>query len=191
MPAISARMQKSPARERRASLKLSSESAQRARLGADLLDLDLGAPHRVLHRLLALSNRLADHDLADYPGLLADHGLLARGEHLDRLVLEGGFRLLGAQLAVRRLALGCDLLLAQGHGLLDRPLADVRGDAHAAGRGLALADRELLLDLLHGLALLGTSPPRLVALDDRHRLVDLLVGRLREDQGLAAASRFA
>ena len=134
---------------------------------------------------------LADRDLADHAGRLADLGLLAGGEHLDRLALERGVRLLGAQLAVGRLALGLDLLLAQGDGLLDRLLADAGGHPHAAGRDLALADRELLLDLLHRLALLRgrLAAGALVALDDRHRLVELLVGRLGDDQGLAAADR--
>jgi hypothetical protein len=73
--------------------------------------------------------------------------------------------------------------------LADRLLAHPRGDAHAAGRDLALADRELLLDLLNGLALPAGAlgPGALVALDEVDGRVDLVLGGAGGDQGLAAA----
>ena len=98
----------------------------------------------------------------------------------------------GLQPAVAPLALGLDVLLAQVHRLLDRPLDDAAGHPHPAGRDLALADRELLLDHRH--ALLAAGRPRslllaggLVAVHDRDRAVDLLLRHLRGDQRLAAA----
>src|SRR4028118_1258071 len=127
-----------------------------ARLGGlDLLDVDLGAADRVAHRLLALPGLLADRHLADHPGLLADLGLLAGARRLDRPALEGGLGLLGAELTVDVLALGLDLLLAQGHGLLDRHLAHAAGHPDPARGDLALADLELLLDHLHRLPAAG------------------------------------
>src|SRR3954452_1090740 len=163
-----------------------------ARAGLDRLDLDLAAAHGVLDRLLVLLDPLAEGHLADHPRLFADRGLLAGAEHLDGLVLEHRLGLLRLQLAVRRPALDLDLFLAQGDGLLDRPLADAGGDPHPAARDLALADRELLLDLLQRLALLvrALAGAGLVALHDGGGLPGLLRRGTGGDHGLAAARRF-
>src|SRR3954452_19600761 len=163
-----------------------------ARAGLDRLDLDLAAAHGVLDRLLVLLDPLAEGHLADHPRLFADRGLLAGAEHLDRLVLDRRLGLLRLQLAVRRPALDLDLFLAQGDGLLDRPLADAGGDPHSAARDLALADREFLLDLLHRLALplrRALTGAGLVALHDGGGLLGLLRGGTGSDHGLAAAPR--
>src|SRR4051812_18123853 len=160
--------------------------------GLDLFDLDLAAAYGVLDLLLMLLDPLAERHLAGHAGFLADHGLLAGAEHLDGLVLERRLGLPGLQLAVRRPALDLDLFLAQGDGLLDRPLADAGGDPHPAARDLALADRELLLDLLHHLALLlvrALAFGGLVALHDGGGLPGLLRGGTGGDHGLAAARR--
>ena len=144
-----------------------------------------------LHGLLALLGLLGEGDLADHAGLLADLDLLAGAHHLDRLLLEGSLGLLGAQRAVGGPALGPDMLLAQGDGLLHRPLAHAGGDAHAAVGDLALADGELLLDHLHGLlgagALAALALGSLEALHDRHGPLELLLGHAGGDQRLALA----
>src|SRR3954452_20224282 len=119
--------------------------------GLELLDLDLGAADRVPHRLLALAGPLAERDLLDHPRRPADLGLLAGAHHLDRAVRERRVRLLRAQLPVVRPAVGLDPLLAQAHRLLDGGLDHPAGDPDPAGRDLALADREPLLDHRHAL----------------------------------------
>src|SRR3954451_17737192 len=125
------------------------------------------------------------------PRRLAPLGLLARPGPLDRLVLERRLGLLGAQHAVAPLALGLDVLLAQVHRLLHRPLHHPAGDPHPAGRDLALADRELLLDHRHALLAPGAfplpAPAGLVAVHDLDRPLDLRLRHLGGDQPLAAA----
>src|SRR3954453_18582299 len=166
-----------------------------ARLGGQLLDLDLGAADLVAHRRRVLLGPLLERDLLDHARLLADLGLLGGLGHLDGALLEGRLGLLGAELAVDPLALRLDVLLAQADLLLDRPLDDVAADPHPAAHDLALADLELLLDHRHGLLPgLAASPlllaGRLVAVHDRGGAVELLLGRLRGDQRLAAPDRF-
>src|SRR3954451_22558716 len=165
-----------------------------ARLGGQLLDLDLGAADLVAHRRRVLFGPLLERDLLDHARLLADLGLLGGLGHLDGALLEGRLGLLGAELAVDPLALGLDVLLAQADLLLDRPLDDVAADPHPAAHDLALADLELLLDHRHGLLPgLAASPlllaGRLVAVHDRGGAVELLRGSLRGDQRLAAPDR--
>src|SRR4051794_41747713 len=147
-----------------------------ARAGPDLLDLDLGAADLVPHRLGVLLDPLAERDLADLPRRLAHLRLLGGPGHLDRLVPEGRLGLLGAQHAVAPLALGLDVLLPQVHRLLHRPLHHPAGHPHPAGRDLALADRQLLLDHRHALPAPGAPllavPAGLVAVHNYHRPVD-------------------
>ena len=99
----------------------------------------------------------------------------------------------GLQLAVRRLALDLDLLFAQGDGLLDRPLVDARGDPHPAAQNLALADRDVLLDLGHArlVVQLGAWFVRiaLIALHDRSGFFRLAGRSTGGNHGLAAAYR--
>src|SRR3954452_15597050 len=132
-----------------------------ARSGLQLLDLDLGAADRVPHRLLALLDPLAERDLLDHPRRLADLGLLAGAHHLDRPLRERRVRLLRAQLPVVRPAVGLDPLLAQPDRLLPGLLDHPAGDPAPAGRDLALADREPLLDhrdlLLAALVTIGRA----------------------------------
>src|SRR3954470_10025198 len=162
-----------------------------ARAGPDLLDLDLGAADLVAHRLGVLLDPLAERDLAHLPRRLAHLGLLGGPGHLDRLVPERRLGLLPAQHAGAPLALGLDVLLAQVHRLLHRPLHHPAGDPHPAGRDPALADRQLLLDHPHALltpgAPLPAVPAALVAVHDLDRPLDLRLRHLGGDQPLAAA----
>src|SRR3712207_2579984 len=83
------------------------------------------------------------------------------------------------------------MLLTQADGFLHRLLADAGGDTHATTGDLALADRELLLDHLHGLlaagALAASALRSLVALHDRHGALSLRLGHTGGDQRLALA----
>ncbi len=67
------------------------EAAGKTRPGAAnravVLDIDLGAAHRVADSLGAVRDVLADADLLDDAGRLADDGLLVDLFHLDRALL--------------------------------------------------------------------------------------------------------
>src|SRR5512134_3859017 len=71
----------------------------------DLLDIDVGTPRRCLHRLFPLGGRLAQRDLFDDVGLLADHCFLGRFGEFNRLLLKGLLGFFRAQLAIRAVLL--------------------------------------------------------------------------------------
>src|SRR6185437_7484733 len=108
-----------------------------------VLHLDLGAAHRVLHRLRALSGILADHHFLAHPRLLADHRLLGARGDLDRALAE---RIVGlGYWPVDRAAIHADVFLVQSDLLLDRTLDDIAAHPHAAAAHFTLADAQPLL----------------------------------------------
>ncbi len=127
-------------------------------LASEALHLDAGAAHLATDGLLADVDVLAHGDLAGDDSRLLDDRLLVALNELDGLGVERRVGLVSRERLVDRRAVHHNLLVAEAERLLLHVGVDVLVDAHAAADDLALADLEVLFDLLETLlGLLGVA----------------------------------